>query len=63
MADWSQTHTFSMANGSRQQAGPGPRSHAFWLGSACSTGGAFEGVTPDLDLHCAASIARPRRCG
>ena len=32
----------------------GPRSHAFWLGSSVFDGArAFEGVTPDLDLHCA----------
>jgi branched-chain amino acid aminotransferase len=32
----------------------GPRSHAFWLGTTVFDGArAFEGVTPDLDLHCA----------
>jgi branched-chain amino acid aminotransferase len=32
----------------------GPMSHAFWLGSSVFDGArAFEGVTPDLDLHCA----------
>lgn len=32
----------------------GPRTHAVWLGSMVFDGGrAFEGVTPDLDLHCA----------
>ncbi|NLH81410.1 MAG: branched-chain amino acid aminotransferase, partial [Phyllobacteriaceae bacterium] len=32
----------------------GPRSHAFWLGTSVFDGArAFEGVTPDLDLHCA----------
>jgi branched-chain amino acid aminotransferase len=32
----------------------GPRTHAFWLGSMVFDGArAFEGVTPDLDLHCA----------
>ncbi|MCA1298413.1 branched-chain amino acid aminotransferase [Stappia indica] len=31
----------------------GPRSHASWLGSSVFDGArAFEGVTPDLDLHC-----------
>src|SRR5262245_59077437 len=31
----------------------GPRSHAFWLSSSVFDGArAFEGVTPDLDLHC-----------
>jgi branched-chain amino acid aminotransferase len=32
----------------------GPRTHAVWLGSSVFDGArAFEGVTPDLDLHCA----------
>ena len=32
----------------------GPRSHAFWLGTTVFDGArAFEGVTPDLDRHCA----------
>jgi len=32
----------------------GPRSHAAWLGTSVFDGArAFEGVTPDLDLHCA----------
>lgn len=32
----------------------GPRSHAFWQGSSVFDGGrAFEGVTPDIDRHCA----------
>ncbi|MGB3834725.1 MAG: branched-chain amino acid aminotransferase [Mesorhizobium sp.] len=32
----------------------GPRSHAMWLGSTVFDGGRwFEGVAPDLDLHCA----------
>jgi branched-chain amino acid aminotransferase len=32
----------------------GPRTHAAWLGSMVFDGArAFEGVTPDLDLHCA----------
>jgi branched-chain amino acid aminotransferase len=32
----------------------GPRTHAAWLGSTVFDGArAFEGVTPDLDLHCA----------
>jgi branched-chain amino acid aminotransferase len=31
----------------------GPRTHAAWLGSSVFDGArAFEGVTPDLDLHC-----------
>jgi len=32
----------------------GPRTHAIWLGSSVFDGArAFEGVTPDLDRHCA----------
>ena len=32
----------------------GPMSQAFWLGSSVFDGArAFEGVTPDLDQHCA----------
>src|SRR3954471_11491722 len=32
----------------------GPRTHAAWLGSMVFDGArAFEGVTPDLGLHCA----------
>lgn len=32
----------------------GPRTHAVWLGSSVFDGGrAFEGVTPDVDRHCA----------
>lgn len=32
----------------------GPRTHGLWLGSTIFDGArAFEGVTPDLDLHCA----------
>ncbi|MFV0294723.1 MAG: branched-chain amino acid aminotransferase [Hyphomicrobiaceae bacterium] len=32
----------------------GPHTHAFWLGSSVFDGArAFEGVTPDLDRHCA----------
>jgi branched-chain amino acid aminotransferase len=32
----------------------GPRTHAFWLGSTVFDGARlFEGVAPDLDLHCA----------
>jgi branched-chain amino acid aminotransferase len=32
----------------------GPRTHAAWLGTSVFDGArAFEGVTPDLDLHCA----------
>ncbi|RAI00929.1 branched-chain amino acid aminotransferase [Acuticoccus sediminis] len=53
MADWSQTWTWF--DGGWHEGNPpvlGPRSHAFWLGSSVFDGArAFEGVTPDLDLH------------
>ena len=55
MPAWSQTHTFldgEWFEGNRPIIGP--RTHAFWLGSSVFDGArAFEGVTPDLDLHCA----------
>ena len=51
----SQTWTFF--NGSWRegnQAILGPRTHGAWLGSMVFDGArAFEGVTPDLDLHLA----------
>jgi branched-chain amino acid aminotransferase len=55
MSTWSETHTFldgEWFEGNRPVLGP--RSHAFWLGTSVFDGArAFEGVTPDLDLHCA----------
>lgn len=55
MAGWSQTWTWR--EGVWLEGNPplmGPRTHAFWLGSSVFDGArAFEGVTPDLDLHCA----------
>jgi branched-chain amino acid aminotransferase len=55
MPEWSQTLTFldgEWFEGNRPILGP--RSHAFWLGSSVFDGArAFEGVTPDLDKHCA----------
>jgi branched-chain amino acid aminotransferase len=55
MAEWSKTWTF--IDGDWHAGNPpiiGPRSHAFWLGSSVFDGArAFEGVTPDLDRHCA----------
>lgn len=52
---WTQTWTFF--NGSWQEGNIpilGVRSHATWLGTSVFDGArAFEGVTPDLDLHCA----------
>jgi branched-chain amino acid aminotransferase len=55
MADWSQTWTFFDGEW-REGNVPlwGARTHAIWLGSSVFDGArAFEGTTPDLDLHCA----------
>ncbi len=55
MAQWSNTQTFldgEWFEGNKPILGP--RSHAFWLGSSVFDGArAFEGVTPDLERHCA----------
>ena len=54
MAEWSRTWTWF--EGEWLEGNPplmGPRTHAVWLGSSVFDGArAFEGVTPDLDLHC-----------
>lgn len=54
MTDWSQTWTW--LEGTWHEGNVpivGPRSHAMWLGSSVFDGArAFEGVMPDLDLHC-----------
>ena len=52
---WSKTWTF-FEGGWQEGNVPimGPRTHAAWLCSIVFDGArAFEGVTPDLDLHCA----------
>ena len=55
MTGWTETYTF--LDGEWFEGNPpilGPRTHAFWLGSSVFDGArAFEGVTPDLDRHCA----------
>jgi len=55
MAGWSKTWTFfegDWQDGNRPIMGA--RTHAAWLSSSVFDGArAFEGVTPDLDLHCA----------
>ncbi len=55
MSTWSQTLTYldgEWFEGNKPIIGP--RTHAFWLGSSVFDGArAFEGVTPDLDQHCA----------
>ena len=52
---WSKTWTFHEGDWHEGNNGlVGPRTHAMWLGSSVFDGArAFEGVTPDLDLHCA----------
>jgi branched-chain amino acid aminotransferase len=54
-SDWSQTWTFF--DGQWHEGNPplvGPRSHTMWLASTVFDGArAFEGRTPDLDLHLA----------
>ncbi len=52
---WSKTLTF-FENDWHEGNVPimGPRTHAAWLGTSVFDGArAFDGVTPDLDLHCA----------
>jgi len=55
MSQWSQTWTYT--NDEWHEGNVplvGAREHSFWLGSSVFDGArAFEGVTPDLDLHCA----------
>jgi len=55
MPAWSQTYTFLDGEWLEgNQPFIGARTHAFWLGSSVFDGArAFEGVTPDLDKHCA----------
>jgi len=52
---WSKTWIFYEGDWHEGNIGiVGPRTHAMWLGSSVFDGArAFEGVTPDLDLHCA----------
>ena len=54
-ADWSQTWTFYEGEWHEGNVPLwGARTHAIWLGSSVFDGArAFEGVAPDLDLHCA----------
>lgn len=59
-ASWSQTswsQTWTFYDGDWHEGNVplwGVRTHAIWLGSSVFDGArAFEGVTPDLDLHCA----------
>ena len=65
MAQFSQTWTWH--NGEWHEGNPplmGPRSHAFWLGTTVFDGArVFEGVMPDLDLHCARTNASAQALG
>ena len=51
------SRTWTWVDGTWHEGNPaliGPRSHAFWMASSVFDGArAFEGVTPDLDRHCA----------
>src|ERR1700737_143738 len=53
--DWSRTLTFFEGDWPEGNVPiMGPRTHAAWLCSVVFDGArAFEGVTPDLELHCA----------
>lgn len=55
MSEWSKTWTW--IDGAWHEGNPllmGPRTHAAWLGSSVFDGArAVDGLTPDLDLHCA----------
>ncbi len=55
MTDWSQTWTYIDGEWHEGNVAVfGARTHASWLGSSVFDGSrAFEGVTPDLDRHCA----------
>lgn len=65
MTEWSRTWTY--LDGDWHEGNVpilGPRSHAMWLGSSVFDGArAFEGVTPDLDRHCARVNASARTIG
>jgi branched-chain amino acid aminotransferase len=65
MAEWSRTWTY--LDGDWHEGNIpilGPRSHAMWLGSSVFDGArAFEGVTPDLDLHLERVNASARTIG
>jgi branched-chain amino acid aminotransferase len=65
MAEWSRTLTYldgDWFEGNKPILGP--RSHAMWLGSSVFDGArAFEGVTPDLEKHCARVNASAKTMG
>lgn len=61
------TRSLSYVQGEWLEGNPplmGPMTHAFWLASIVFDGArAFEGVAPDLDLHCARSIRSAQALG
>lgn len=61
------TETWTYVDGSWREGNvpvAGPLTHAFWCGSSVFDGArAFEGVTPDLDLHCARVNTSARNMG
>src|ERR1700739_5017701 len=63
--DWSETWTFFNGNWhSGNVPIMGPRTHAAWLCTSVFDGArAFEGVAPDLDLHCARVNASAKAMG
>ena len=65
MSEFSQTWTWY--KGEWHEGNPplmGPRAHAFWLGSTVFDGArVFDGVMPDLDLHCGRTNASAEALG
>ena len=61
------SRTWTWVDGEWLEGNPaliGPRSHAFWMASSVFDGArAFEGVTPDLDRHCARTNRSARALG
>ncbi|MFB2550959.1 branched-chain amino acid aminotransferase [Ensifer soli] len=61
------TRTWTFVDGDWLEGNPpilGPRSHAFWLGSSVFDGARwFDGIAPDLDLHCRRVNASARALG
>src|SRR5690606_10158008 len=57
LAEQAQSTTWTFVDGGWHEGNValvGPRSHVMWLGSSVFDGARwFEGVAPDLDLHCA----------
>ena len=62
--DWSKTWTFYEDDWHEGNIPiMGVRTHAVWLGSSVFDGArAFEGVTPDIELHCARVNASACAC-